>query len=202
MTFQLSLFTAQINGRKNNLEKLTQQNIIEGCKKQSALYQRALVMQYSEMLMTVSKRYAPDIALAKDVLQEAFIKILNAIPNYKEEGKFEAWMKKIVINTALKYFDKSCFKYENTSIGDIQESAHIPPEAYTHLGTEELIKVIDSLPDGYREVFNLFAIEGYSHREIGELLGIAESSSRSQLTRARTLLKNMLCSEAKSRMQI
>ena len=169
-----------------------QQQLIKGCRQKDAYYQKALVVEYSPMLMTVSRRYAPDIASAKDVLQMSLIKILNSINQYKETGKLEAWMKRIVINTALTTFRKRKIQFESINGYEIDNATSIEPEVYGQMGVEELMKVIDSLPEGYREVFNLYAIEGYSHKEIGEILEMKESSSRSQLARARVLLKKKL----------
>jgi len=187
--------------RKAILRKSTEQNIIEGCKKQEPEFQKELVLRYSGLLMTVSRRYSHDPESAKDVLQEALIKILRSIPKYTEQGSFEAWMKRITINTALKYFDKGNFKNEVFVLEDLNDE-NVVPDIYSQLGSEELMALIDNLPNGFREVFNLFAIEGYSHKEIGELLDITESTSRSQLTRARSLLKKQLTIHEKIRIRI
>lgn len=184
-----------------NLRKSTEQNIIEGCKKQKPEFQKELVLRYSGLLMTVCRRYSRDDETAKDILQESLIKIIKSISKYEERGTFEAWMKRITINTSLKYFDKSSFKNEVFVLEDLDEK-DVVPDVYAQLGVEELMDLIDKLPNGFREVFNLFAIEGYSHKEIGELLNITESTSRSQLTRARSLLKKQLTIREKIRIRI
>ena len=185
------------------MKRSTEQNIIEGCKKQNPEFQKELVLRYSGLLMTVSRRYSSDAESAKDILQESLIKIIKSISSYedKDRGTFEAWMRRITINTALKYFDKSSFKNEVYVLDDVRENDTIP-DIYAQLGAEELIELINKLPNGFREVFNLFAIEGYSHKEIAELLGITESTSRSQLTRARSLLKKQLTIREKIRIRI
>lgn len=175
---------------------MTEQAIIRGCQKQKARYQKELVTRYSAMLMTVSRRYARDEAFAQDILQEALIKILNGIPKYKAIGSFEAWMRRIVITTALQQLDKACFRREISGLESIQE-ASILPDVYAQLGAEELMDLIRTLPDGYREIFNLNVIEGYTHKEISELLNISESTSRSQLTRAKKWLQNALIQREK-----
>ncbi len=142
--------------------------------------------------MTVSRRYSRDNETAKDNLQEAFIKIFRYIGKYKPTGSFTAWMRRIVINTSLQSLDKSCFKREISGLDELQNQPSTPPEAYSHLGAEELLDLIQQLPNGFRQVFNLNILEGYNHREISELLGITESTSRSQLLRARNYLKKML----------
>jgi len=158
-------------------------------------------MKYSEHLMAVSIRYTRDPAMAKDILQDSLVKILKSVSTYKEQGHFEAWMKRIVINTALKYMDKSSFKKELYTIDNVPESAY-DPEVYSHLAANELLDIINSIPKTYATVFNLHAMEGYSHREISEMLGIEESTSRSQLTRARAMLKKILLKNDKIRLRI
>lgn len=162
--------------------------IIKGCKNQKPKFQEALVNQYSPMLMTVCRRYTTDDHRAKDILQDALIKILNALPQYQPTGSFEAWMRRIVITTALKSINKKWLKKE-APYNEQSRSIMIPADAYARLGAEDLLKVIRELPEGYQQIFNLSVIEGYNHKEIGELLGIKESTSRSQLTRARKMLQ-------------
>ena len=193
-------FTNSNSSNQSNL-KPTEKRIIEGCRKLKPPFQKELVLRYSGMLMTVSRRYTSDTESAKDILQEALIKILKSIPEYEERGSFEAWMKRIVINTALKYFNKSCFKNEVYKLDDMNETA-VVPDIYAKLDAEELIKLINQLPEGFREVFNLNVIEGYSHKEIGEMLGIRESTSRSQLARARAILKKSLLKQDQIRIRI
>lgn len=177
------------------------QEIIKGCKKQDPRFQKALVVQYSGLLMAVSRRYAKDTESAKDVLQEALIKIIKALPAYQEQGNFEAWIKRIVINTALRFFDKGSFRNELYMIEDVPEKS-IAPDVYSNLAADELILVINELPATYRTIFNLHAIEGFSHREISEMIGIEESTSRSQLTRARSMLRKRLSKHEKIRLRI
>jgi len=148
------------------------------------------------MLLTVAKRYAYDKSYAKDILQEALVKILKSILTYKEMGAFEAWMRRIVIHTALKYFDKSSFKKEFSGLDNIKPINDIP-SAFLKMDVEYLMNHINKLPIGYNQVFNLFAIEGYSHQEIGEMLNIGESTSRSQLARARKLLQTQILNAQK-----
>ncbi len=184
-----------------NLKKYTPQEIIRGCKKQDPRFQKALVVQYSGLLMAVSRRYTKDQSSSKDILQEALIQILNSISNYKEQGSFEGWMKRIVINIAIKYFRRKSFKNELYTIED-QPDNKVEPTAYANMAAAELMEGINKLPDSYRTIFNLYAIEGFSHKEIGEMLDITESTSRSQLTRARASLKKILIKEGKIRLRI
>ncbi len=175
---------------------MDEKTIIVGCKKGIAKYQKALVLKYSGMLMTVARRYSYDKSYAKDILQEAFVKIFKSLDRYEEQGAFEAWMRRIVIHTALKYFDKSSFKKEHHGLENYELSQDVP-KVFLKFNEEEIMNYINQLPDGYKQVFNLFVIEGYSHKEIGEILNIGESTSRSQLARARKILQNQLISAKK-----
>ena len=183
------------------MKKYTPQEIIRGCIKQDPRFQKALVVQYSGLLMAVSRRYSKDQSSSKDVLQEALIQILNSISSYEEKGSFEGWMKRIVINIAIKYFRNKSFKNELYTIEDHPENM-VEPSAYSSMAVAELMEIIDRLPDSYRTIFNLYAIEGFTHKEIGEMLEITESTSRSQLARARASLKKILIKEGKIKLRI
>ena len=176
--------------------KPTEHKIIAGCQAQDPLFRKELVLRYSGLLLIVARRYCADDGLAKDVLQESLIKIIRAIPNYKSTGSFEAWMKKIVVNSALQSRTSKRFNFELNGYEFLPEQ-EMAPDIYGQLGAEELLKIIKELPDGFREIFNLYAIEGYSHAEISELLNINESTSRSQLSRARKLLQRRLSTQEK-----
>lgn len=128
---------------------------------------------------------------AEDVLVMAFTKILNKIDQYKGEGSFEGWMKRIVINEALVLLRN---QRSMVVVTELEEGELIPSVDcnYTRLQEEDLIEMISSLPSGYRSVFNLFAIDGYSHKEIAEQLNISENTSKSQLSRARVFLQKLL----------
>lgn len=188
--------TLKYRFNKQTLIKPTENKIIAGCQAQDPLLQKELVLRYSGMLLTVSRRYTRDFSLAKDVLQEGLIKILKAIPNFQPTGSFEGWMKKIIINTALQKQTKKSYHSELNGFDQLPEK-EIAPEVYRHYDAEELLNLIHQLPDGFREIFNLFAIEGFSHAEIGKLLNISESTSRSQLSRARKLLQKQLTQQEK-----
>ena len=138
-------------------------------------------------------RYARNSADAEDILQDAFIKVFNKLHQYKFEGSFEGWIRKIVVNTALKKYSVSRYEKEvnGYEIKDRDESS-MEPSAYSHLTQKELLKLINNLPDGYRLVFNLFVIEGYPHEEIAEMLGIQPGTSRSQLVKARNMLQKQI----------
>jgi len=127
---------------------------------------------------------------AEDILQDAFVRIFNHLNQFEGKGSLEGWMRRVVVNTALKYVDRKPFSRELLgSVEPPEEESVTLPEVFHQLQEEELLQLISQLPDGYRIVFNMYAIEGYSHAEIAELLGIQESTSRSQLVKARKMLQ-------------
>ena len=128
---------------------------------------------------------------AEDILQDAFIKIFNNLQKYEGKGSFEGWMRRIAVNTALKNYHKSSYQKEKIGLEDYQEGA-LDPEVLSTLHEEEIMGVIAKLPDGYRMVFNLYVIEGFSHKEIATQLKIQESTSRSQLVKARKMLQSKI----------
>ncbi len=140
-------------------------------------------------MLSVCMRYTRHRMEAEDVLQDAFIKVFDNIHKFQFKGSFEAWIRRIVINTALKNYQRKSFREEQ--IGLELENADLPiePSIFAHLHEEALLELIAQLPDGYRVVFNLYAIEGYSHREVADMLGIEEATSRSQLLKARKWLQ-------------
>lgn len=148
------------------------------------------------MLLTVARRYASRHQAAEDILQEALLKVFRAIPGYEPSGSFEAWMRRIVVTTALHALDKSWQRRENGDL-DNAEEPYLMPDVYARLGAEELLALIAKLPEGFRQIFNLHVIEQYPHTEIAVMLGITESTSRSQLTRARRLLQTMIAEREK-----
>jgi RNA polymerase sigma-70 factor (ECF subfamily) len=170
---------------------LTEYELIKGCIKQESACQRLLFEQYAGKMMTVCLRYAHDSMEAEDMLQEGFIRVFNYIDQFKFEGSFEGWIRRVVVNTALKHLQKKRLVF--TEINDNnQQTPKLESYAYSNLGEEELMKLINQLPTGYRTIFNLNIIEGYSHEEIAKMLDIQPSTSRSQLVKARKMLQNQI----------
>ena len=171
---------------------MTQINdIIQGCVSGKTEAQEALYKKYSGKLFGISLRYTKDYSAAEDVLHEAFIKILNHIASFKGTGSFEGWMRRIVINTALERFRKQFQMYSISDVSEEEDSLkynHI----LTDIAAKDLLKLIQDLPTAYKMVFNLYAIDGYTHKEIGEILNISEGTSKSNLSRARKLLQSKI----------
>lgn len=167
------------------------ERIISGCKNNDRKCQRALVDLYSGMLFTVCRRYFSDDASAQDALQEGLIRILKSINTYSEsKGNLVAWMRRIVVNECLRIIKKRGLHFEevNEYLMVVDDSAN----ALDLLHEEDLIRLINQLPDGYREVFNMNVIDAYTHKEIAKILNIKESTSRSQLTRAKKILQKQI----------
>ena len=174
-----------------SLNELNENEIIEGCVRKDVHYQKLLYEQFAPKMMGVSLRYCNSRMEAEDVLQDAFIKVFNKIKTFENRGSLEGWIRKIVVFTALKSNDKRIQKFEPGNLDNVQETA-FDARAISNLETEELMNILKQLPEGYQTVFNLYAIEGYSHKEIGEMLGISEVTSRTQFSRAKQNLIKLL----------
>ena len=172
---------------------LSDVEIINACIKQDKKAQKILYKKYASIMYGICLRYCNRKAEAEDVLQEAFIKIFAGIKSYRSEGSFEGWLKRIVVNTALNYYKSNLKRAFDQSIDNVNESQMSGADSYdADLSVNDLMKMINDLADGYRIVFNLYAIEGYSHKEIAEMLNISENTSKSQLSRARAILQNKI----------
>jgi RNA polymerase sigma factor (sigma-70 family) len=164
--------------------------IIKGCLSGDRRDQELLYRRHASKLYSVSLQYSGNDEEARDILQEGFIKIFENLENYKHEGSFEGWMRRIVVNTALEKFRSRHNLFRVDDIDAINEPEAEPDnEDYSGLEAVDLLFIIRELPPKYRMVFNLYAIEGYSHREIGQMLGISEGTSKSNLSRARSILQ-------------
>lgn len=177
--------------KKRKQTHLNLDEIIAGCIRKERTAQVELFKRFSGKLLTVCIRYTRHRMEAEDILQDAFIKIFKNLEKYEGKGSFEGWMRRIVVNTALKNYNKSSFQKEKIGLEDYQGGS-MDPTVISHLQEEELLKLISQLPDGYRMVFNLYIIEGFSHKEIAERLNIQESTSRSQLVKARKMLQSQI----------
>ena len=171
---------------------ITTEQIIAGCRKRQPAFQRALVDNYSEMLFSVCLRYTGNETLAKDVLQESFIRIFKYFKSFdSNKGALNTWMRRITINVALRHLNKKSIDTSTLTL-EISDRHYTDPDVMSKIGHDELMKHIMGLPEGYRQVFNLSVIEGYSHKEIAQKIGIKEVSSRSNLSRAKQLLRKKL----------
>ena len=156
-----------------------------------------LFEQYSGIMMTVCLSYSCDQAQAEDMLQEGFIRVFKYINQYKFEGSFEGWLKRIVVNAALRILQKKVIHFSEVS-EEVQDIKQIEPEVWSNLSEREILKLISNLPAGYRVVFNMYVLEGYSHGEIAEMLKINTGTSRSQLAKAKRTLQEQILSQQKT----
>lgn len=172
----------------------TESGLIQGCLRGERGAQRHLYDTYSGKFLAICIRYLKDREHAEDVMIEAFMKIFEKLPQYQGTGSFEGWMKRIIVTQALMTLRSNRHLMMEVNLEnetDFQDQSY----ELNHLEVVELREMVESLPVGYRTVFNLFAIEGYSHQEIATLLGITESTSKSQLNRARKTLKEKIASQ-------
>lgn len=169
-----------------------EKEIIEGCKKQNRKAQKMLYDRFSSKFLGVCMRYAKDKLEAEDILMEGFLKIYERIDQYNFSGSFEGWMRRIIVNTAISNYRKNLKHYNHSNIEDIYEYEQDISNSDVEFSMEEMLLVIQSLSPGYRMVFNLYAIEGYPHKEIAEMLGIDIATSKSQYSRAKKIVQYRL----------
>lgn len=173
---------------------LSENELIEGCRKGDRAIQKALYERYCRKMMVVCLRYSKSTLEAEDILQEAFVKVFQAIKDFRQEAKLETWITRIMVNTALNAQRKKLYLYPMVDVEEI----NLPTDEVSLSGINfnQLLEMIQGLPQGCQIVFNLFAIEGFSHKEIAEMLGISEGTSKSQYARARSLLQSKLLKES------
>lgn len=173
---------------------LSETELIEGCRKGSSSHQKAMYDRYCRKMMVVCLRYSKTTAEAEDILQEAFVKVFQGIKDFRQESKLETWITRIMVNTALNLQRKKLYLFPMVDV----EELDLPEDEVSISGIHftQLMEMIQSLPQGCQIVFNLFAIEGYNHKEIAELLGVSEGTSKSQYARARSLLQQKLLKES------
>lgn len=178
---------------------ISEEKIVEGCIAGKRKAFNMLYKRYAPIMLGVCMRYCKSTAEAEDVLQEGFIKVFKNMRNFRKEGSFEGWIKRIMINSALDNYKSSLKHYFHSNIEDMdehhvlasgEESGWDPPQQM--VSNEKLMSLIQQLPDGYRMVFNLYAFEGMGHKEIAALMDISENTSKTQLFKARRSLKRSI----------
>ena len=143
-------------------------------------------------MMGVCLRYTNDYEQAQDVLQDGFIKIFSKLPKFESKGSLEGWVRRIMVNTALDAYRKAKKHQKDVDVDSVSFLLDSNDYTIESINADDLLKVIRTIPEGYRVVFNLFAIEGYSHKEIADRLGVTESTSKSQYSRAKKMLRKIL----------
>ncbi len=167
-----------------------EQRLITGCKKGETWAQKQVYELYASAMFSVCVRYVSDRETARDLLQDGFIKIFTKADTFSEIGSFAGWIRRIFVTTALEYLRQNNALRQNTAIDELDYAiADTDISVLDKISADDLLACVADLPNGYRTVFNLYALEGYSHAEIANLLNISENTSRSQFMRARKILQ-------------
>ena len=178
-----------MNGTSNQWHN--EHDLIEGCIRGDRKMQRELYERFAPKMYGVCLRYASNAEEAEDILQEGFIKVFRKITSYRGEGSFEGWIRRIFVNTAIEYYRKKTYlqpitEHEENTV----EGKYL--SVLDNLAEKDIIKLVQQLSPGYRTVFNMYVVEGYTHKQIADLLGISEGTSKSQLSRAKQILQDMV----------
>ena len=171
-------------------QNMTEEELVRGCVEGKPLFQQALYKRFAAMMKGVRMRYSDTVEEAEDILQDGFIKVFMNLKNFRLDGSLEGWVRRIMVNTALNHYranQKSAHHANIDEIGEVVPDIRI--DNYDKLNTKVLLNMIEELPTGYRIVFNMFEIEGYSHKEIADALNISINTSKSQLLKARRALQ-------------
>lgn len=160
------------------------------CIKGDGSAQNELYKRYAPKLWGVCLRYAKNRMSAEDILQEGFIRIFTYLDKYQGHGSFEGWMRRTMVNTAINFYKKNLKSSKEMEYTEVFAAKSYEPDAISQISNEEVLSLIQELPQGYRTVFNLYVMEGYSHKDIGKELNISENTSKSQLSRARGILQD------------
>lgn len=166
-------------------------DLIEGCIKGDRKMQQELYNRFAPKMYGICLRYAGDAEEAEDILQDGFIKVFKKIESFRGEGSFEGWIRRIFVNTAIEYFRRKIYlqpiteKEESTVEGKYLS-------VLDKLAEQDIISLVQQLSPGYRTVFNMYVVEGYTHKQIAEILGISEGTSKSQLSRAKIILQDLV----------
>lgn len=175
----------------------SEKTLISGCKNGDRKSQRELYDSYAPKMMMVCLRYSKSDQEAEDILQESFIKVFDHIKNFKEESRLIYWIKRIVVNTALNHGRKKLYMFPMVDVKELEKN-NSEDISISSLQLKELLKMIQDLPSGCQIIFNLYVIEGYNHNEIADMLEISVGTSKSQYSRARHLLRDMIVKEEMS----
>jgi RNA polymerase sigma factor (sigma-70 family) len=179
-------------------QAISEAELITGCKEGVSKYQELLYKSYVSSLFPICLRYASNYHEAEDVLQESFMRIFRAIKSFRGDGSFEGWMKRIVVNTSIEWYKKNWMQHHSLELA-VAEYDNVHDDVWQHIEARELLSFIQKLAPGYRTIFNLYVIEGYTHKEIAMLMGISEGTSKSQLARSRVILQRMILQANKTR---
>jgi RNA polymerase sigma factor (sigma-70 family) len=166
--------------------------LISKCLKHDLASQHKFYHRYAPKMFGICQRYARNETEAEDILQIGFLRVFTNLHQYRSEGSLEGWIMRIIINAAINYNKQQLKTDYEVSLEELSHEATLPEDALSFLSVQEIIEIIQTLPAGHRMVFSLHEIEGYEHKEIAVMLGIAEGTSKSQLFRARATIKRRM----------
>jgi len=188
-----------LNGESN--QKYSETDLIEGCLAGDRKMQQELYERFASKMYGVCLRYAGNAEEAEDILQEGFIKVFNKIGSFRREGSFEGWIRRIFVNTAIEQFRKKVYLQPITEMHeDTIEGKYL--SVLDKLSEKDIVQLVQQLSPGYRTVFNMYVVEGYTHKQIADLLGISEGTSKSQLSRAKMILQDLVRQHIEKRKQV
>ncbi len=170
---------------------MKEEDLITGCIKEDRNCQKELYKRFAGKMMVVCLRYANNRMEAEDMLQDGFIKIFDNIAKFKREGSLEGWVRRIMVNTAINKIRSNKVRFEGID-DDHDDYQDHDRNVVDRMSEQDILGLINKMPQGYRYVFNMYAIEGFSHKEIADSLGIEEASSRSQYAKAKKYLQNQI----------
>jgi RNA polymerase sigma factor (sigma-70 family) len=171
---------------------ISESDLIKGCIAGDRRMQEELYRRFASKMYAVCLRYANNADDAQDLLQEGFIKVYRNLHRFRAEGSFEGWIRRVFVNTSIEHFRKKSTKMSMVTDKEESNIEDADITALQRLAEKDIINIIQELSPGYRTVFNLYVVEGYSHKEIGDLLGISEGTSKSQLARAKGVLQKKI----------
>lgn len=171
---------------------ISEHKLLKECRRGNAKYQRMLYERFSAKMLAVCARYFQSIDEAQDALQDGFIKVFASIGSFREEGSLEGWVRRIMINTSLNLHRKNLKHYYHVDLGETETRIADERQSSDNLEVQDMLKMIQKLPNGYRIVFNLYEIEGYSHQEIADELNVSVSTSKTQLLKAKRKLREQI----------
>jgi len=168
------------------------ENIVKGCLDNDKVAQKKLYNHYSKRMFAICLRFAKNHSEAEDILQDGFIKVFRNLNSFRNDGKLDAWVRRIMVNTAINSYKRKMPNFKDIDFDRFDNSFTCNESIVETMSREELLCLVQELPTGYKKVFNLNAIEGYTHKEIGEMLNISINTSKSQLARARQSLQKKI----------
>ena len=171
---------------------MTDEQLVIGCVKGDQGAQKALYQQFARKMMSVCMRYANNRDQAQDMLQDGFVKVFQKIDHFRGDGPLGGWIARTMVNTALDHIRRNKPYDHSLDLTEAEHLHQVDEQVVSSMTTDELMALIQALPTGYRTVFNLFVIEGYAHKEIADMLGISENTSKSQFMKARAYLRKLL----------